>query len=121
MNDHRYNIQMFLKNENIMSFDVYVLKNTNEQLSNSMTYLNEYAIYPNVDIYIPKERFDNASLDKICSDMNVRKGNILTEEVRMISIDSWYENSDKAVDPKLCNFFKIDVQGFEYEVLLGVK
>ncbi len=73
-----------------------------------------------VTIYAPQDREDNTSLHPAVANANVG-GALRQEEVDLVSVDSWLEANRDYVDSTKIKFIKIDVQGFEFDVIKGAE
>jgi FkbM family methyltransferase len=80
-------------------------------IPNALSNVNENRI-----IYIPYCS-DNTSFNQRVAVSNMTKKDYVEEEVKCITFDSWIENNENIN----VGFIKIDVQGFEKEVLQGMQ
>lgn len=72
-------------------------------------------------IYIPQGRADNASFGEDVANANVFSPEVLQFLVPTETIDHWFKEHSKEFTPGDAKLLKIDVQGYETEVIIGAK
>ena len=72
-----------------------------------------------IEIFSPQNRDDNASLNKLVANANVKETAIRID-VPTESIDEYFASHPK-LDASKVTYMKVDVQGFELGVLKGAK
>ena len=105
------NISLFQKGIDINNFQ-------------NLVHLEQLALSERIEqkeIYIPKKRADNASLNKTCSTLNVRDIGFDSELIKSTTLDFWFFQNKQKYPIKDAKFLKIDTQGHEFSILRGAK
>jgi len=76
-----------------------------------------------VSLYVPKSRSDNSSLDRSAATINVGSKETDVMVVPCTSLDQWMRQHGSASNFVIerCRLLKIDVQGFEEDVIRGAE
>ena len=70
-------------------------------------------------IFVPEGRADNASLNLVCSDLNLRDNTPVPTSITAVTFDHWWNNHSKDLMMENARLFKVDTQGHELSVLNG--